>query len=92
MENSLVNLLISGAIALFLGSFVTIWLWQTNKTKAGTFSLPLRQYRALMRLAKFGKVPTLCGTHAALLIVKPGKMAVLDGANCEVCTKRSKLI
>lgn len=92
MDSQLANLLITGTITLFLAFFVTLWLWDTNKSRPGTFKLPLKQYKAIMRFVQFGKVPTLCGNHAKTLIQRKGKMALVDNTNCEICTKKSRLI
>lgn len=85
------DLLLTGGVTLFLSSFAFLWLWQTNK-QTGAIKGPLKKAYAILRMVKYGKVPTLCGNHAKTLIVRKGKMALLDNENCEICTKKSKLI
>jgi hypothetical protein len=89
--NPAYDLLLTGAITLFLSGFVTLWLWQTNK-HTGSIKGPLKRAYAIVRMVKYGKVPTLCNAHAVELIKRKGKMALIDCFNCEICTKRSKLI
>lgn len=92
MSPQLVDLIITVGVATFLGVFVTIWLWEGNKSRPGTFHMPIKKYRAIIRLVQYGKTPVLCGNHAKTLIQRKGKMAVVDNSNCEICTHKSKLV
>lgn len=89
--NPVFDLLLTGAITLFLSGFVTLWLWQTNKN-SGAINGPIKKAYAIVRMVKHGKVPTLCNAHAQELIRRKGKMALVDCFNCEICTKKSRLI
>lgn len=85
------NLIFTGAVTLFLSGFVCLWLWDFN-VRGGNLKAPLKRCYAILRLVKYGKVPTLCNAHSKALIQRKGKMALVDNFNCEICTKKSKLI
>lgn len=95
MTDTLSDLVLIAFITLFLSGFVTLWLWNHNIQSGNLKSPitgPLRKAFAILRLTTYGKAPVLCGRHVAELITRKGKMALLDNENCEICTKKSKLI
>lgn len=89
MSPQISDLLFVTFVTLFLSGFAMLWLW-TNNSEA--IKAPVRKAFAIMRLTRYGKAPVLCGRHIEELITRKGRMALLDNENCEVCTKKSKLI
>lgn len=86
MSQELQSLVILFFATLFLGTFMGLWL----VAMPDEISL-IKKWKALIRFGAKTKTPVLCGKHAAE-IIRPGKMAVLDSQNCELCNKKSVLV
>jgi hypothetical protein len=83
MSQDAQNLIILGAATLFLGTFFGLWMVAVPESNDPSKPAPAVRFR------RRTNTPVLCGKHISETIVKPGKMAVLDNKDCQICKKQS---
>jgi hypothetical protein len=91
MNTSPLDLLLTIGVLSFLIFFMLLWI--QNEDQMPLKQAIIKKYKALIRTTKT-RVPTLCAKHACEILITKGKgrMAVLDGANCELCNKKARLV